>query len=67
MCDTSLTQPWRKITYKYLNIKILQQICLIAEGKDTKIKLSKEIIRPFLKKSKEINCRFLQKSKEIIT
>ncbi|ERI63930.1 hypothetical protein HMPREF1551_00867 [Capnocytophaga sp. oral taxon 863 str. F0517] len=34
MCDTSLTQPWRKITYKYLNIKILQQICLIAEGKD---------------------------------
>ena len=24
MCDTSLTQPRRKFTYKYLNIKILQ-------------------------------------------
>ena len=27
---TSLTQPRCKITYKYLNIKILQQICLIT-------------------------------------
>lgn len=36
MCDTSLTQPWRKITYKYLNIKVLQHICLIARDKNTK-------------------------------
>ena len=64
MCDTSLTQPWRKITYKYLNIKILQQICLIAEGKDTKIKLSKEIIRQFLQKSKEIIRRFCKNPKK---
>jgi len=38
----------------------------ISEGKDTKIKLSKEINRRFLQKSKEIICPFLQKSKEII-
>ena len=31
---TSLTQPRCKITYKYLNIKILQQICLIVRHKD---------------------------------
>ena len=35
MCVTILTQLRRKITYKYLNIKILQQICLIVGGKDT--------------------------------
>ena len=34
---TILTQPRCKITYKYLNIKILQQICLIAGYKNTKI------------------------------
>ena len=27
---TTLTQPQCKITYKYLNIKILQRICLFA-------------------------------------
>ena len=32
---TILTQPRRKITYKYLNIKTLQRICLIVGGKDT--------------------------------
>ena len=32
---TSLTQPRCKITYKYLNIKILQQICLITWYKNT--------------------------------
>lgn len=32
---TILTQPRRKITYKYLNIKILQQFYLIVRDKDT--------------------------------
>ena len=39
----------------------------ISSCKDTKIKLSKEIIRYFLQKSKEIICLFSQKSKEIMT
>ena len=32
---TILTQPRRKITYKYLNIKILYHFCLIVRDKDT--------------------------------
>ena len=37
---TILTQPRRKITYKYLNIKTLQQIYLIV-----RYKIKKNIIK----------------------
>lgn len=40
---TSLTQPRCKITYKYLNIKILQQICLITWYKFTTFFSDKKI------------------------
>ena len=40
---TSLTQPRCKITYKYLNIKILKQICLIAWYKFTTFFSDKKI------------------------